>query len=176
MKYVPNFLSFSRILLTIPLFFLAPFEWPFMVIYTVAGLTDMIDGPLARKFNLTSQFGAALDGAADVFFALTVVFRVLPVINISNWIAIWIFMVIGMKFLAIAVGYVRHKQLILLHTYLGKFFAFALFLFPIFYSFMEANTVLTVLLMIATTTFLEDIYINATSKEVDLDDKGILFR
>ena len=176
MKYIPNIFSFSRILLTIPLLFLPPFELPFMTIYVLAGLTDMVDGPLARKFNITSQFGAVLDGFADVFLALVVLFKVLPVIEFSNWVGIWIVIVIGMKFLGVAIGYVRHKKVILLHTYLGKFFAFSLFAFPIFYSFMAADTVLTGLLVIATVTFIEDIYINLTSKEVNLDDKGILFR
>jgi len=146
-----------------------------MVIYVVAGLTDMIDGPLARKLNITSQLGAKLDGGADFLLALVVLFRIAPVIEIANWIMIWIFIAIGMKLISLLIGYMRHKELILLHTYLGKFFAFALFLFPVFYLFMSANTVLIALLVLAMVTFVEDIYINATSKEVDLNDKGVLF-
>ena len=175
MKHLPNILSSLRILLTIPLLWLKPFKLPFMVIYTVAGVTDMIDGPLARKYDITSQFGATLDGFADVLLVLVVLFRLIPLIEFSNWVGAWIFIVIAMKFLASLIGYIRHKEIILLHTYANKFFIFALFLFPIFYSFMEADTVLAGLLIIATLAFTEDIYINATSKEVDLDHKGIFF-
>jgi len=70
MKYVPNILSFMRLIAVIPLLLLTPLELPFMIIYVIAGLTDMIDGPIARKFDITSQFGAALDGFAIFCFYL----------------------------------------------------------------------------------------------------------
>ena len=175
MKYVPNMLSFMRLLLIIPLMFLTPFELPFMIIYVVAGVSDMIDGPLARKFNVVSQFGAALDGGADFLMILVVVFRILPLIELPAWVIIWIFIVIGMKFLGVIIGYLRHKKLILMHTYIGKFFVFSLFLFPVFYLFVDVVLLLTVLLVLATIVMVEDLYINITSKEVNLDHKGVLF-
>ena len=176
MKYVPNMLSFMRLILIIPLVFLTPFEVPFMIIYVVAGVTDMIDGPIARRFNVTSQFGAALDGGADFLMILVVVFRILPLIELPIWVIIWIFIVIGMKVMGVVIGYFRHKQLIFMHTYIGKFFVFSLFLFPVFYLFMNVVLLLTVLLILATIVMVEDLYINATSKEVNLDHKGILFQ
>jgi CDP-diacylglycerol--glycerol-3-phosphate 3-phosphatidyltransferase len=176
MKYIPNILSFMRLISIIPLMLLTPFELPFMMIYVISGLTDMIDGPIARKFNVTSQFGAALDGGADLLFLFVVLFKMLPLIELPDWIIIWIFVAIGMKLLAVAIGYLRHKTLILLHTYIGKFFMFTLFLFPVFYLFIEAVVILTVLLILVTIVMVEDIYINATSKEVNLDHKGILFQ
>ena len=176
MKYVPNMLSFMRLFLIIPLVFLTPFELPFMIIYVVAGITDMIDGPIARKFNVVSQFGAALDGGADFLMILVVVFRILPLIELPTWVIIWVIIVIGMKFLGVLIGYLRHKQLIFMHTYIGKFFVFTLFLFPVFYMFVDAVLLLTGLLILATVVMVEDLYINATSKEVNLDHKGILFQ
>ena len=175
MKYIPNILSLIRLISIIPLMLLTPLQLPFMTIYVIAGLTDMIDGPIARKFDVASPSGATLDATADILLVFVVLFRLFPLIEISNWVIIWIVIVIVMKILASVVGYIRHKQLILLHTYSNKFFIFALFLFPVFYSFMDADIVLTVLLIIATIAFTEDIYINATSKEVNLDYKGILF-
>ena len=176
MKYVPNMISFMRLMLIIPLMLLVPFELPFMIIYVIAGVSDMIDGPIARKYNATSQFGAALDGGADVLLVLVVVFRIMPVIEISNWVIIWIVIAIIMKLSSTVIGYIRHRQIIFLHTYAGKFFIFMLFLFPVFYLFVEANTLLIILLILAMFVFAEDIYINATSTEADLNEKGILFR
>jgi len=176
MKYVPNMLSFMRLILLIPLMLLTPFELSFMIIYVVAGVTDMIDGPIARKFDVVSQFGATLDASADILFIFVVLFRILPLIDLLPWMVVWIVIIIIMKALSSIIGYIRHKRFILLHTYANKFFVFALFLFPIFFSLMETAVVITVLLVIATIAFAEDIYINATSIEVDLDEKGILFR
>ena len=40
----------------------------FLVIYTFAGLTDVLDGWLARKTGRASEFGARLDSVADLLF------------------------------------------------------------------------------------------------------------
>ena len=67
---IPNILTLIRIAL-IPLMFivyLSSFEFAMPVaaiIFALAGITDMLDGYLARKLNQTSQFGAFLDPVAD---------------------------------------------------------------------------------------------------------------
>ena len=176
MKHVPNILSVIRLIAIIPLLLLTPFKLPFMIVYVTAGVSDMIDGPIARKFKVESQFGAALDGGADVLLVLVVVFRVLPLLDISSWLLLWILIAIGMKLSASVIGYIRHKQFIFLHTYGLKFFIFMLFLFPIFYAFMSIDSYLIGILTFAMLVFVEDIYINLTSTEVNLDHKGILFQ
>ena len=66
-----NIITGFRILCSIALLFCSPFSPPFYALYLVAGLTDMIDGLIARKTNTVSTFGARLDTAAD--FALVAV-------------------------------------------------------------------------------------------------------
>ncbi len=67
---IPNQLTLLRILL-IPVFvlvFYLPYEWNNLVacvIFTLAGITDVLDGYLARKLNQTSSLGAFLDPVAD---------------------------------------------------------------------------------------------------------------
>jgi len=163
-------------MMIVPLLLLEPLAFPFMVIYVLAGLSDMIDGPIARKFNVTSQFGAALDGGVDLLFLFTALFRIGPLIEFSNWLWIWIGIAIASKLFASVIGYVRHKEIIFLHTYLGKFFMFNLFLFPVYYTFLGADLILITLLLLVSFVIMEDIYINATSTVVNLDHKGILFQ
>lgn len=67
----PNLLTGSRILLIpvlVVVFYLAPLEWRYLAsaaVFTVAGITDWLDGYLARKWGQLTPFGAFLDPVAD---------------------------------------------------------------------------------------------------------------
>lgn len=70
MYNLANQLTLFRILL-IPLlvvFFYLPYEWRFPVcaaLFSIAGITDWADGYIARKYQLSTPFGAFLDPVAD---------------------------------------------------------------------------------------------------------------
>ncbi len=79
-KQIPNILTFGRLILTIVFLlmillsprFYAQGELPFpgfldiaFIILVIAGLTDVIDGPIARKLNVTSKFGRMMDPLVD---------------------------------------------------------------------------------------------------------------
>ena len=67
-KYLPNLLSALRASLSLLLFALAPFSPIFFALYALCGLSDMLDGFLARRLNCESAFGARLDSLADFLF------------------------------------------------------------------------------------------------------------
>ncbi len=67
LKFLPNALTLSRLLLAAPLgYFIVQqaYDWA-LVTGVVAGLTDALDGLLARRLNALSRLGAALDPIAD---------------------------------------------------------------------------------------------------------------
>ncbi len=79
-KQIPNILTFGRLVLTIVFLimillsprFYAEGERSFpgfldfaFIIFVIAGLTDVIDGPIARRLNVTSKFGRMLDPLVD---------------------------------------------------------------------------------------------------------------
>lgn len=80
LRFIPNILTFGRLLLTIIFLIMilysppryAQGELPFpdfldvaFILFVIAGLTDMIDGTVARKLNVTSRFGRMVDPLAD---------------------------------------------------------------------------------------------------------------
>ena len=76
-----NFLTFSRIALAVIIFLLLMSSDGYLlalILFYIAGLTDWLDGYLARKYNAVSQLGEILDPIADkilivfVFFGLAV--------------------------------------------------------------------------------------------------------
>lgn len=72
---IPNLLSFVRILL-VPLFLwlvLNKHDLLALGVLVVSGITDYLDGKLARSLNQTSKIGAILDPIADRLFILAVV-------------------------------------------------------------------------------------------------------
>lgn len=173
LKYIPNALSIARIFLAITMLFLVPFTTPFMIVYVVGGVSDMIDGPLARKMGWATDLGATLDSMGDLLFVLIGVFRVLPVIELRPWVIAWIFGAIALKGLTVVVGFIRHKKILFLHSIGNKVFVFALFTFPLFYLFVDPNIILTVILVFATTVFIEDIAIHILSPTPDVNVKSV---
>jgi len=75
LRLIPNILTFARLALTIAFLIMILYSplaanKPFFlditfVVFVAAGLTDIIDGPIARKLNVTSKFGRMIDPLAD---------------------------------------------------------------------------------------------------------------
>lgn len=96
---VPNSLTLVRIAL-IPVFAIAfylPYQWSHIAttaIFGLAGLTDWLDGYLARRLAQTSAFGAFLDPVADKLM-VTVVLVLLVQADPVPWLAIPAAIIIG---------------------------------------------------------------------------------
>jgi len=93
---IPNALSFVRLLL-VPLFLwlvLGPEqdEWA-LVVLMVSGITDYLDGYLARKLNQASKIGAILDPVADRLYILAVVIG-LSIRDIIPW---WLAVILPLR-------------------------------------------------------------------------------
>ena len=82
----------SRIVLCLPLLIVDAMTIPFWVIYLIAGLTDMLDGFLARRWGVESKFGGRLDSLADFVFVLAVGYKLFPYLKLPT--ALW--MMIGL--------------------------------------------------------------------------------
>ena len=68
-----NIITGFRVLISIALLFCPVFSPVFYILYLIGGLSDMIDGTIARKMNTVTEFGARFDTAAD--FVFVVVFQ-----------------------------------------------------------------------------------------------------
>lgn len=91
---VPNLITLLRIGLCIGLIWTKPLSSLFIIIYVVAILSDVIDGAIARHYNLMSELGAKLDSLADLILFLIISFKLFPLIEWQGWFVVGIVIVI----------------------------------------------------------------------------------
>jgi len=103
-KNVPNILTMSRIFCTplIVLFFLLPIPHGIGLyiafgIYVVGCLTDMVDGHIARKYNLISDFGKFMDQIADKFITTTAMILVMFSGITYDWLSIIMLLIVVLR-------------------------------------------------------------------------------
>lgn len=94
----------------------------FYVVYTFGGLTDAVDGTVARKLKLESEFGAKLDSVADLLFYAVMLLKLLP--HLIRLLPAWLWWSVGAVLAIRAAAYVsafcRYKRFASLHTWLNK--------------------------------------------------------
>lgn len=96
-KYIANIITGSRIVFSMPFLFIPLSSAWFYILYLLCGLTDMIDGAIARKTGTVSKFGARLDTVADFVFMFVCSIKVLPLMHIPVWLWVWIIIVALIK-------------------------------------------------------------------------------
>ena len=79
-------------------------RWAAYILVILAGLTDLLDGYLARKFNIVSDFGALMDPLADKIFVTGTMLMAIEFKLMPAFIAVLVlcreFMVTGLRTLA----------------------------------------------------------------------------
>lgn len=176
LKLVPNYITLSRIILAIMLLFFKPLSSVFLVIYVLCGITDLIDGPIARKTNTTSSLGAKLDSVADTILIAVSLFTLYPFLGLTHVIILWIFLIGGIRITSIGIALRRFKTYASIHTYGNKFTGFLLFVTPLWLSFIHSTIWTVFVCIIATLSAVEEFIIQITSKELQLDRKGLFIR
>ena len=126
-----NIITGFRVLISIVLLFCPVFSPAFCVLYLIAGLSDMIDGTIARKMNTVTEFGARFDTAADFVFVVVCLIKLLPVISMPLWLCVWIAMIALIKIINIISGYVVQKKLMAVHSVMNKVTGVSLFILPL---------------------------------------------
>ena len=128
MKRIPNLLSALRIALCLPLLLVDAMTVPFWVLYVIAGMTDMLDGFLARRWGVESKFGARLDSLADFVFVLAVGYKLFPWLKLPTALWMMIGVIALVKMVNAISSYVINHKIAFLHTKAKKLTGFLLFI------------------------------------------------
>ena len=135
------------------------FSQAFYSFYIMAGVSDMIDGAVARRTGTVSDFGSKLDTIADIVFVIVCLIKVLPVIDVSVWIYIWIAIIAFIKVSNIAAGYIRKKEFVSVHSMINKMTGGLLFALPLTLTFIDLKYSAVFLCLVATVAAIQEGYL-----------------
>lgn len=159
-----NLITGIRVLASVGLLFCPALSPSFFALYLLAGLTDMIDGPVARKTHTATAFGAKLDTAADILFAAVCLVKLLPVLNIPLWMFIWIGLIALIKIMNIVSGFVIRKRFVSVHTPMNKATGALLFLLPLTVSCIDLRYTAPIVCAVATFAALQEGHLIRTGR------------
>ena len=122
---LPNKLTMFRVIL-IPFFVLFMLvditlydKWIALAIFIIASLTDLLDGKIARKYNLVTNFGKFMDPLADKLLVCSALICLVALARIPAWIVIVIiareFIISGFRLIA------SDNGVVIAASYWGKF-------------------------------------------------------
>jgi len=145
-----NRITCIRIICSIVLLFCEALSTLFCVVYIIAGITDMVDGTVARKTGTSSEFGAKLDTIADLALVVACLIKLLPVLNMENWMYVWIAVIAAIKMVNIISGFVCEKRVVTAHTIANKIAGVLLFILPLSLGVIELKYSAAIVCAVAT--------------------------
>lgn len=131
---IPNFITCIRLIGTIAMPFTTLFSTEFYIVYSVCGVSDVLDGWLARSLKQSSEFGSRLDSIADLLFYFIMLLMVLPVLWKNLPWPIWVAVgaIILLRLLSYSLAAIKYKCFASIHTYGNKLTGFGMFCVPYF--------------------------------------------
>lgn len=164
-----NAITCIRIICSIAMLFCPTLSIPFYSLYIVAGVSDMIDGAVARKTNSVSELDAKLDTVADFAFLTVCLIKLIPILNVEAWMYVWIMTIAVIKAVNVLSGYIIQKKFITAHSVMNKITGLLLFAMPISLSFIELQYSSVVLCVVATFAAVQEGYYVSTGRGLKND-------
>jgi CDP-diacylglycerol--glycerol-3-phosphate 3-phosphatidyltransferase len=173
MKNVPNYITILRIFAAVSLLFVKPFSALFFFFYLICGISDVLDGYIARKMNASSNLGQILDSISDLIFISIVLLISIPIIKLPSLIIYWIVVIVVVRFFSIIIGFLRFQQFAFLHTFANKATGIIIFFFPFIFFIFGIEITTTIICCMASISAIEELLINLTSKTLHRDRNSI---
>ena len=169
-KNIANFVTSVRLLGAIALFFVEPLSVGFFVVFGICGLSDALDGFLARTLKITSAFGSKLDSVADLTFYSSMMLNLFEKIAEKLFKGLWIFLfiILAIRIAVYLISAIRFNRFSSLHTILNKATGAGMFIIPLI--LLGSSTLLniygTVLCLIGLAAALQELVYYITLKEI----------
>lgn len=147
-----NIITLFRIVFSILILFFPTFSKAFYFLYLIAGLSDMLDGYIARKTNSVTRIGSLLDTIADTIFFIVCFMKLIPFLALPIWIIIWIVLIALIKLSTI----IKNRGFVDYHSFLNKVAGILLFLLPLTMEIINIIYCSIVICIVATVVAIEE--------------------
>lgn len=170
-----DYITMLRILGTIILLAFKPLSAEFFCVYTVTGITDIMDGFVARKTKTASDFGARLDSVADLLFYAVMLLKIFPILWNTLPANIWysVGAIIIVRIAVYLIAALKFHKFASLHTYLNKLTGAAVFFIPFLLLGEYAAAYCRIVCAIAALAAFEELLIHLGDKDCRSDRKSI---
>ncbi|EHQ89901.1 CDP-alcohol phosphatidyltransferase family protein [Desulfosporosinus youngiae] len=173
MKSIANYISILRLFLSLTFAWVKPLSTEFYAIYMVCGISDVLDGYIARKTNTTSKLGEKLDSAADLTMVVVLIIVFYPIINPPVQIVTWIVIIVMIRAISMIIVFVKYRTFGILHTYGNKLTGFVLFAFPLSLAFFQPGLLMYIACAVASISAIEELAILLISNKLEVNRKSI---
>lgn len=163
---IPNIITSIRIVGAIYLFFADSMSTTFFILYTLCGISDVIDGWVARATKSTSEFGAKLDSIADLLFYAVMAVHIFPALLRDLPIQLWCVAggVVTARILIYLFVAIKYRRFAAIHTYMNKITGFVIFVMPYFIVYSATVLICSIVAVISSLATLEELLIHLFSK------------
>ena len=176
MKRIPNMITCLRMAAALGFLFVKPLSGAFFCLYGTVGLSDILDGWLARRLKTEDRRGAMLDSIADLVFSAALIVVLAHVLPWEKWAVCWICGIAAVRLTSAAVGFVRFRQMVFLHTWSNKATGLLLFALPLLYLWLGFCVAFALACGAASLSALEELALMIRMKNPDRNTRGILWR
>lgn len=170
-----NCITSARIAGTFLMLFTAPLSLPFFVIYTLCGLSDALDGWVARRRNTITQFGSRLDSVADLFFYIVMVVKILHIL--WKLVPVWFWYVLGgilaLRIASYTTAAIKFHRFASLHTRMNKVSGLLVFATPYFLALPFADAYCCFVVLFGAAASVEELTLHLTRKEYHENHKAL---
>ena len=128
MIQLPNIITLLRIAGSLGLLFSDVTGVVYWIIYALCGISDIVDGWLARKLKCVTKKGALLDSLADICFVACCAWKLLPILDLPQWLWLWGGLIVAVKIVNQFSALVKYGRCCFPHTTANKVTGFLLFI------------------------------------------------
>jgi CDP-diacylglycerol--glycerol-3-phosphate 3-phosphatidyltransferase len=176
MKLLPNIITIARMALLLALPFFLQDRTACIILLSVCGLGDLLDGIVARALNAASKLGARLDSIADLLLFCALILCVIVWAGERLYLFLpYIGIIAAVRCINIAIAFSKYHAFAILHTWGNKIAGLSVFVFAGLFMLTDEPVLFWPAIILCILSALEETAIHIFSKRLDLNRRSIFY-